>query len=319
MSTQALLGVILPVFGLIGIGYFVVAVGLVSDRIGDALAEFVFTVTLPLLLFRTLSTAGWPDVSPWPFWLTYFTGVAIVWFLATVIVRKVFKRDARSGVVAGISAGYSNLVLLGIPVVNQAFGEEGLVIILMLVSIHLAVMMTASAIQTEVAAQQDGLNDAALDLLTVAKRVIISLLKNPIIIGTLSGVAYNATGLPLDGIPRVLIDRVADIAIPCALLALGMALKRYGVSGSIMPAAAITALKVLVLPVIIYLLARYVAHMPPLYVAVATIGATCPTGVNAYLIASRIGTGHALSATVITLSTAASLVMMGFWLTIFGH
>jgi predicted permease len=319
MSTQALLGVILPVFGLIGIGYFVVAVGLVGDRIGDALAEFVFTVSLPLLLFRTLGTAGWPDVSPWPFWLTYFTGVAIVWFLATVIVRKIFGRDARSGVVAGISAGYSNLVLLGIPVINQAFGQDGLVIILMLVSIHLAVMMTASAIHTEVAAQRDGLNDAALDLLTVARRVIVSLLKNPIIIGTLSGVAYNATGLPLDGIPRVLIDRVADIAIPCALLALGMALKRYGVRGSIMPAAAITILKVVVLPVIIFLLARYVAHMPPLYVAVATIGATCPTGVNAYLIASRIGTGHALSATVITLSTAASLVMMGFWLTVLGH
>lgn len=319
MSTQALLGVILPVFGLIGIGYFVVGVGLIGDRIGDALAEFVFTISLPLLLFRTLATAGWPDVSPWPFWLTYFTGVAIVWFLATLITRRVFGRDARAGMVAGISAGYSNLVLLGIPVINQAFGQEGLVIILMLVSIHLAVMMTASAIHIEIAAQRDGLNDEALNLVTVAKRVIISLLKNPIIIGTLSGVAYNATGLPLDGIPRILIDKVADIAIPCALLALGMALKRYGVRGSILPAAAITVLKVVVLPVIVYFIARYVAHMPPLYVAVATIGATCPTGVNAYLIATRIGTGHALSATVITLTTAASLLMMGFWLTVLGH
>mgnify|MGYP003118529777 FL=1 len=319
MSTQALIGVILPVFGLIGIGYFVVAVGLVGDHIGDALAEFVFTITLPLLLFRTLATAGWPEVSPWPFWLTYFAGVALVWFLATLIVRKVFRRDARAGVVAGISAGYSNLVLLGIPVINQAFGQEGLVIILMLVSIHLAVMMTASAIQIEIAAQQDGLNTASFNLLTVARRVVVSLLKNPIIIGTLSGVAYNMTGLPLDGIPRVLIDRVADIAIPCALLALGMALKRYGVRGSLMPAAAITLLKVAVLPVVIFLIARYVAHLPPLYVAVATISATCPTGVNAYLIATRIGTGHALSATVITLSTAASLIVMGFWLTVLGH
>lgn len=319
MSTQALLGVILPVFGLIGIGYFVVAVGLIGDQIGDALAEFVFTISLPLLLFRTLGTAGWPDTSPWPFWLTYFAGVAIVWTLATLSVRKIFKRDARAGVVAGISAGYSNLVLLGIPVINQAFGQEGLVIILMLVSIHLAVMMTVSAIHIEIAAQQDGLNDASLNLLTVARRVVVSLLKNPIIIGTLAGVAYSATGLPLEGIPRVLIDRVADIAIPCALLALGMALKRYGVRGSIMPAAAITVLKVVVLPVIVYLIARYVAQMPPLYVAVATIGATCPTGVNAYLIATRIGTGHALSATAITLTTAASLVMMGFWLTVLGH
>ena len=40
---------------------------------------------------------------------------------------------------------------------------------------------------------------------------------------------------------------------------------------------------------------------------------------NAYLIATRIGTGHALSATAITLTTAASLVMMGFWLTVLGH
>jgi len=319
MSTQALFGVILPVFGLIGIGYFAVAVGLIGDQIGDALGEFVFTISLPLLLFRTLSTAGWPEVSPWPFWLTYFAGVALVWTLATLIVRRGFKRDARAGVVAGISASYSNLVLLGIPVVNQAFGEEGLVIILVLVTIHLAVMMTVSAIHTEIAAHQDGLSKEGLNILIVARRVVIALAKNPIIIGTLGGVAYNATGLPFDGVPRVLIDRIADIAIPCALLALGMALKRYGVSGSIMPALWLTGLKVLVLPITVYLIARYVAHMPPLYVAVATIGATCPTGVNAYLIATRVGTGHALSATTITLSTAASLFMMGFWLTIFGH
>lgn len=316
MSIEALIGVILPVFGLIGIGYLVVWVGLIGEGVGDALADFVFKVSLPLLLFRTLASVGWPDDNPWPFWLAYFSGVAVVWWLGGTVIRRLFGRDARAAVVAGMSAGYSNIVLLGVPVVHQAYGDEGLVVILVLVSVHLSVMMTASAVQTEIAEQRDGFSQARIDLVALARRVALALITSPIILGTLAGVIFSATGLPFEGLGRTLVDRIADIAIPSALLALGMGLRRYGLRGSIGPAAAIAVLKLFVLPAIVFVMARYVVQLPPLYVAVATLVGGCPTGVNAYLIAARIGTGQALSATAITLTTAGSVLTIGLWLAV---
>lgn len=318
MSTQSLIDVILPVFGLIAIGYLIVRLGLIGEEIGDALAAFIFKISLPLLLFRTLATLGWPDISPWPFWLTYFSGVAIVWGLAALTMRHVFRRDARTGVVAGISSGYSNLVLLGIPVVNQAFGQDGLVVILVLITVHLAVMMTVSEILTEAAERKDGLKDHEPDLVLLVRRVGGSLALNPFILGMAAGIAYNLSGLPFTGVAADLVDRIAGIAIPTALLSLGMGMKKYGVRGSLLPAAAIAALKLLVLPVSVFLIARYVTQLSPLYTSVVTIAASCPTGVNAYLIANRVGTGQALAATAITLTTAISVVAIGVWLTVLG-
>ncbi|MDQ0315227.1 AEC family transporter [Amorphus orientalis] len=319
MSTDTLIGVILPVFGLIGIGYLVARFGLVSDAVGDALAEFVFKVCLPLLLFRTLATLGWPETSPWPIWLTYFAGVAIIWTIAAITIRRVFGRDARSSVVAGMAAGYSNLVLLGIAVIDQAFGEAGLVDILVLVSVHLPIMLVASEILTERAERKDGLRSASTSPLMLTRRVALTLLLSPLLIGMMAGIAYNVSGLPFAGLPADLIERIADIAIPMALLSLGMGLKKYGIRGAIVPAAAIGMIKILVFPAIVYLIAAYVVGLPDFHVAVLTISAACPTGVNAYLIANRIGTGQALSANALTLTTVASMVSISVWLAVLGY
>jgi predicted permease len=46
------------------------------------------------------------------------------------------------------------------------------------------------------------------------------------------------------------------------------------------------------------------------------IAAACPTGVNAWLVASRFGTGQALASNSITLTTGLSVVTVAAWLTI---
>ena len=65
----ASVAVVLPVFALIGIGYVARQVGLVTDRAGEGLSEFVFALAVPCLIFRTLVTAEVPAAQPcgsWP-------------------------------------------------------------------------------------------------------------------------------------------------------------------------------------------------------------------------------------------------------------
>ena len=63
--------IIIPVFGLIGLGLFADAARLLKPTTGDALSDFVFTVALPLLIFRTIATADFSGGTPWMLWLAY--------------------------------------------------------------------------------------------------------------------------------------------------------------------------------------------------------------------------------------------------------
>src|SRR5690606_8484106 len=151
-----ILTVVLPVFALIGIGYLSARSRLLDASIGDALGDFVFTIAIPVLIFRTLATSSLDDVSPWGFWFAYFSGVAVVWTLGTIVVRRLFKREARAGVIGGSSAGFANTVLVGIPLVTALYGEDGLVPIFVLISIHLPLLTVVCALLMERAAVQDG-------------------------------------------------------------------------------------------------------------------------------------------------------------------
>ncbi|XWN31956.1 MAG: AEC family transporter [Devosia sp.] len=318
MALEGLFDIVLPVFGFIALGYLVIALKFLPADRGDALGDFVFMVAVPLLLFRALGTLELPDISPWPLWLTYFFGVAVNMAVGIFITERLFKRDARAGVVGAVSTSYSNLVMVGIPVFSQAFGEEGLVTGFLLVAIHLPVMMTVSSILIEIGEHRDGVAQGPLRLGPAMVRVVRSLAKNPLIIAIVAGGSFRATGLPLEGVPRTVIDGLSDTAIPLALVSLGMSLNKYGIRGNVAPAVVLGVLKLGVMPLVVYLVAAHVAGLPPLATAIVVLGAACPTGVNAYLFAVRFQTGLALSANTITLTTVFSLVTFSVWLTFFG-
>ncbi len=314
MAIGEIAGLVLPVFGLIGLGYVIALSGLLSEQAGDGLAQFVITIAVPVMLFRTFATATLPDVLPWALWISYFTGILVTWISADVVIRRVFKRDANGGVIAGVSAGYSNLVLICIPLTYTAFGEAGTVPLFLIIVVHLPVMMTVSTI---LFARADG---APLTLAGFARKIAVNLVRNPVIIGMFSGLAWRLTGLDLGtGTVATVITQLGLAAVPCALFSMGMSLKKYGIRGNIGPGAAVTALKLVLLPLVVWLMAEFVMDLPPLWVAVAVLGAANPTGINAYLFANHFGTGHGIAANAITLSTGLAVVTIGIWLTIVGY
>ncbi len=312
-----ILTVVLPVFALIGIGYLSARSRLLDASIGDALGDFVFTIAIPVLIFRTLATSSLDDVSPWGFWFAYFSGVAVVWTLGTIVVRRLFKREARAGVIGGISAGFANTVLVGIPLVTALYGEDGLVPIFVLISIHLPLLTVVCALLMERAAVQDG-TGSGRSVAAILGTVVRNLIGNPIVIGILAAAAWRLAGLPVSGLLADVLSKIAAAAVPVALFSLGMSMVHYGVRGNLAPAVILSALKTLVMPAVVYVIAAKVVHLPPMWVGVATLTAACPTGVNAFLFANRYGTGHAISANSITFTTAAAVFTTALWMMFLG-
>ena len=310
-----ILTIVLPVFGLIGIGYAVAWLKVLPQGSDRALGDFCFVIAIPLLIFRIIATADFSGGSPVNLWLAYYVGFATVWTAGTLAVRRLFGRDARTGVVAGVSAAFPNTLLLALPLVITAYGDDGAAAIAVLVTVNLPVMMAVSAILNERALVVDGAatnTDPAAALRTAA----VALVTNPIIIGIAAGIAWRFTGLPLTGAVGTVVNRLAGVAGTLALFTVGMNLRQYGLSGNIRPALIITALKLVVMPAIVFAVLATVVHLSPVWARALVITSACPTGVNAWLVASRFRTGEALASNVISISTAAAVVTVTLWLQI---
>ena len=300
-----LLAIVLPVFGLIAIGYVARLTGFVSERVGEGLSEFVFTLSLPCLIFRTLVRADIPAVQPWGYWISYFAGVAVAWVLATLIGRRFFGIKGVSGVVAGFSAGQANTVFVGVPMILKAYGDAGAVPLFLLIAVHLPVTMTLATILAE------GRQSSPLG---IVKR----LATHPIVVGILAGSAFRPVASHVPAPFWQVMELLASAAVPCALISMGIALRRYGLQMGWKLPALISFLKLIVHPLVVLLLATRVFDMPPVWAGVAVLFASCPSGINAYLFAERYGEGVALASSAVTLSTILALGSTLIWLYMLG-
>ncbi len=300
-----LLTIVLPVFGLIAIGYIARQTGFVSDRAGEGLSEFVFSLSLPCLIFRTLVRAEIPDVQPWGYWISYFAGVAVVWIAAMVLGRRLFGLKGVSGVVAGFLAGQANTVFVGVPMILKAYGDAGAVPLFLLIAVHLPVTMTVATILAE---------GRQASPLVILRR----LATHPIVVGILAGSAFRPIAPSVPAPVWQIMDLLASAAVPCALISMGIALRRYGMQMGWQLPTLISILKLVVHPLLVLLLATKVFHMPPVWAGVAVLFASCPSGINAYLFAERYGEGVALASSAVTLSTVMALGTTLLWLYVLG-
>ncbi len=314
--------IVLPVFCLIGIGYAIARFGILNSASGDGLADYVFKIAVPVLLMRSIATADFSNQSSFggilSFWVVYFSGVFIVWVAAWLWISKVFSRGARAASIAGVAAGFSNLVLLGIPLIEQAYGREGLQILFILVAVHLPIMMTASTFLMELAVRADGVDKTTLNVGIIFKKLLLNFSKNPIIIGILTGIAIRFSGIGITGVSDQVVGLISKTTGPLALISLGMGLIKYGVKGNIVAAVGLTVLSLIALPMIVFIAGTYVFQMPPLWLKVAVLAAASPTGVNAYLFATYFKVAEGLASSSIVLTMLGSILTLPLWLIFLG-
>lgn len=302
---------VLPIFALIFIGWLAVRMLYLKPEVGDSLSDFVFKIAVPVLLFRTIAEADFSRAQPWLLWIVYFSGVAVTWTSGHLIAVLFFKRDPRVAVLAGVSSSFANTVFIGLPLVSRVVGGEGVVALSLLLSVHLPVMMIAGTVAMERAQRKiDGRPARGLALLL--KDVGRNLVRNPLVIGLLFGALFHLAGLRPEGPFKAVVDQLAAIAAPAALVSIGMALVKYGISGNVALASTTSVLKLVVLPACVYG-AALLLDLPRDWTLALVLTASVPTGVNAWLIASHFNAGHGLASSTITLTTLFGVLTVSGW------
>ena len=279
---DSILTTVLPVFGLIVLGY-----GFAWAKVTDAtsfkgLSQFVFNIAIPALLFKTTSTMDTSNVAPWNLWGAYFGGLIITWIAATFVAKRIPSLNYSSGASASMAAGFGNLAMLGTPVALSHFGQQVGVPLGIILSVHAPILWMAATLHREIARQRGN-----PDWRAIGKELVTSLAKNAIVISLLIGALWRLTGLGLHPIPDKMLTMLADASVPTALFALGASLAGYSLKGAWDGMAALIGLKMLLFPFCLYLLTHFVFPLPPLYAKLAVLFAAMPTGANAFLFAQR--------------------------------
>jgi malonate transporter len=306
-----ILHILAPVFGIQLLGYLAVKMGILDEGGVKGLVLFVFYFAVPLLLFRSLATAALPDDIEWSFILSFYGGSFTCYFLAMAGGRFLFKRDLADQAIFGMSAGFTNTVFLGIPILITAYGTEAMVPILLLIAFHGSTLMplTTALIQFS----QGGKVSAGRQL----KSVGMELGRNPIIMGLLLGLGANLFGLSLPQGLDSMVELLGSAAIPCALFAMGATLASYPIFGDVSPALFLSVVKVILHPILVWVLAVPVLGLEGIWVPVAVTMAAMPTGVNAYLFGARYDAAPGVAARTVLFTTVASVGTISLILLLF--
>ncbi|HSO47122.1 MAG TPA: AEC family transporter, partial [Rhizobiaceae bacterium] len=211
-------------------------------------------------------------------------------------------------VAVGFCAMFSNTVLLGVPIISRAYGEEVLTPAFGIISLHAPCLYAVGMLTMELS-RRDG-RTLSQALAAAAK----SILANPLMIGVVTGAALNFAGRPLPEFATAAVEMIADSAIPVALVGMGAALTRYAVRAEIAESLVVSLLSLIAHPLIALVLTHFVMDLPHEYVRAAVVIAAMPPDMNVYIFALMYDRAVALSASAVLIATTLSIATISAWL-----
>ncbi|MFZ0529466.1 MAG: AEC family transporter [Propionicimonas sp.] len=299
---QAALSGYLTIWSVIGVGWVVAHFGVFNEQHRRLLSRLAFTVASPALLFSLVARA---DLSHLFSRTLIVSALAIALAGASYLVgaRILFGPGQLSGRVVGtLCAAYTNAGNLGLPIAAYVLGDMTWMAPIILIQVGL-LQPTALALLDLGVARRDGVR------LTWWRYASLPV-RNPITLGTLAGLAVNASGLILPDVVWRPIEMVGQVAVPAMLLAFGISLRLDPLPGRGPHArelALATPIKVLLHPAIAFVLGTWVFGLSLPDVLAVTVIAALPTAQNIYLIAGRYHVRTLLARDAIFVSTIASI------------
>jgi malonate transporter and related proteins len=297
-SYAGLLALTAPLFLLVFVGYALSRWGRWPKVVSDALTRFVFAVAIPAFLFRLMSDFSKLPPVDWRLLIAYFGGCFANYAVARIVAAKLFAMDGVAGSVFGMGTIFGNTVLLGIPLAKVTLGDASLPSVSLVIVFNSLTLWTLVTVSVEWARNRDL---SLRGLAKTARGVVL----NPLIASVLLGTAFGFTGLPLPSMLDETLSLMSQAAVPMSLIVLGMGLAEYGVREGLRPSVALSLLKLALLPVVVYAIARAL-QLPARETQAVVMLASLPVGANVYIMARQFGALEGPVATSLVLTTIAA-------------
>jgi len=298
---------ILPVFAVIVTGWVAGYVGYVSRDLSDSLIHFAYNVAMPALLIVTIAEEPVRSLAAWRFLLAFGGGSLICFALVFLIARLSSGSGVAGPAMQGWAASMTNTGFVALPILQATYGARA-VLPAAIATVFVAVVMFPLAVVIQ-----------ELDLSTsrksqfapaiLARHVIL----NPMVLSTVVGVAWSASGLPMPGAVGGYLHILADALTACALFAIGLGVSIDGLRAHLGRSAALAFVKLIVMPAVVLGLSIGLG-LDPLYLIAAVICAAVPTAKTVYILAGEYHCEESLVAATVSMTTLCSIGTLLVWI-----
>ena len=306
MNSSAVFTSLVPVILFIAIGFGAGRWGWIRASAVKDLANLVFMVLTPALLFRTMSTVHIQDLDFGPVAI-YFVAFGLL-YAATLLVQGF----TPLGAARALANTFSNTLMIGVPLVGLVFGDAGLVTLFTLISVHSLILLTAATVVFELAAAREHAGRAGTAKQPMWRTVLQAMrngIVHPVPLPIIAGLLFAQTGWVVPemlGKPMLLLGQALG---PIALLLVGVTLAFTKVGHHFKAALRIALVKCVVHPIMLAALG-WALGLSGLPLAVMIVAASLPVGANVFLFAQRYGVAEDEVTASVAVSTALALITM---------
>ncbi|HEY9163013.1 MAG TPA: AEC family transporter [Magnetovibrio sp.] len=306
-------GLVLPLFGLILLGYITARLTRQPEAAMGWLSTFIIYLALPALFFKLLSKTPVDKLASWGFIFTNISATFTIFALVFILALALHRHSTADATIQGLAGAYGNIGYMGPGLAILAFGEQAAVPVALIFCfeniMHFTVAPTLMAVSGK----------SSKPPAQVALGIARSIAFHPFIIATVFGVGAAIIGL----VPPTPVDRLigylAQAAAPCALFAMGVSLALRPLKRVPAELGFIVPFKLALHPVVMYLLLSFFGDFDPIWVYTAVLLAALPTATNVYVLAQQYGVWVERASACILITTLLSVFSVSLLLYAITH
>ena len=269
------------------------------------LNKLAFWIALPALLFTSANRAAAPILKSGAYWQPSPRRVLIA--LVALGVGIALRMPGRGVGTLMQSAFRGNLAYIGIPLLAYSFSENPIASAVIVMILTMAVYNILAVVVLQAGSHSTKRADW--------KKLALSIATNPLLVAGLLGLIVPVVGLALPSFVQRALESLGAAAVPIALMCIGGSLATTPLRGRRLWIVTAALLKVVVLPVLVFFLAR-LARLGPAELRIALVLSSCPTAAAAFVMARQMGGDESLASGSIALSTLLSSISLAMSLSL---
>ena len=291
--------VIAPVFFLMVLGYFLVNYTSLADgKLTKQANAIVFKIFLPCMLFYNVyqSDIGSEIHSRIRLCIWAAGGLLILFVLLCLIVPRIVTQENQQGVVIqGIFR--SNYVIFGVAVVQNMYGPKSTMTAAILSAILVPMYNFLAVVVLSIFGEKRE-NDW--------KKIILDIIKNPLIISSVLGIIFSLLGIRLPTAVDTTVQDLAKLSTPIAFMILGGDLDFSKVKGNLKTAFVVLTIKLVILPLIMIPMVVMMGYRDADLLS-GVLAYQTPVAVSSYIMAQQAGADGQLAGQLVVFSSVLSI------------
>jgi malonate transporter and related proteins len=293
-----------PDFSLILCGFLVCRYTALNRTVWQQVESLVYFFLFPVLLFHSIVKSpldlGAASSLIAAGLLMGLTGIALSYSLRHLpwLGRRIDARDHAAS--AQVAFRFNSFIALALA--ERVAGAQGLLLIAVLIGVCVPLFNVAAVWPMARHAQGGFLRE---------------LLRNPLIIGTATGLAANLLGFSIPPWLEPTVNRIGAASLALGLMAAGAGMQFGSLAKGKTLMAAVLAIRHFILPLVAFGLAR-LWRLDTAQTAVLLAFSALPTASSAYVLAARMGYNGPYVAGLVTLSTLLGMLSLPFALGVLG-